>query len=96
MKSDNGTESDSRFRVSATGLLAESGDQGSDGAGVTRSITIDKIADDGITLTAVLTRTDSDSPPREVKEQMFIPYGKELTVARIGGATLMARLEDKK
>jgi len=93
MKSANGTGSEGRFLVSTTGVISESGVQGDDGSGRTRRITIDKIEDDGITLTVSLTIMESAKPPRELKKQMFVPYGQDTTVAQLSDMTLTAHLE---
>ena len=95
-KRDNGTSSVSRFRVFYTGRIAASSDRSSDGAGISRSVTIDKIADDGVTLTVTLTIYIPDSPAEESKKQVFVPYGKDVTVAHVKDTTLIARVEQKK
>lgn len=91
MKRDDGTSSVLSVRVFRTGPITDSGDRGSDGAGVRQSVTIDKIADDGITLTVTLVGIPS-APAQESKEQIFVPYGPEGTVTDLKDGTLSARL----
>ena len=92
MKRENGTSSISRFRVFRTGRITESGD----GAGVRQSVTIDKIADDGVTLTVTLISDIPESPAEESKKQIFVPYGKEIIVPDLKDTTVTARLERNK
>ncbi|PAY15573.1 hypothetical protein CKO51_31085 [Rhodopirellula sp. SM50] len=96
IKRDNGTSSVSRFRVFSTGRITESGDRGSDGGSVAESVTIDKIADDGITLTITLVANIPNAPADESKQQIFVPYGTEVTVVDLKDAALTARLERHK
>ena len=88
VKRGNG-ESVGRHRVSRTGVIAESGDRGPDGAGTKETITIDKIADDGVTLT--ITILDADGGKSSKK--FLVPYDKEISVAVSKDATVTARLE---
>ena len=93
IKRDNGTSSVSRFQVFRTGRITESGDRGRDGEGVTQSVTIDKIADDGVTLTITLVGNLRNAPAEQSEKQIFVPYGAADTVADLKGTTLVARLE---
>lgn len=85
-------ESVGRYRVSRTGVIDETGEIGDDGAVITReTITIDKIADDGVSLTIKFL----DSDGGESSKQIFVPYDKEISVAVSKDATATARLERK-
>ncbi|QDU39409.1 hypothetical protein Mal4_37540 [Maioricimonas rarisocia] len=88
---DDGTSTVSSFRVFRTGRITDSRDSGSDGAGGSQSVTIDKIADDGVALTVVLIVDNAAA--EESKKEIFVPYGPEDTVADLNGTTLVARLE---
>jgi NAD(P)H-hydrate repair Nnr-like enzyme with NAD(P)H-hydrate epimerase domain len=90
VKRSNGT-SVGRYRVSHTGLIAGSGDRGGDGAVAGQSVTIDKIADDGVTVTITI----SDSAAGESSKQILVPYDKEITVAISKETTVIAQLERK-
>jgi hypothetical protein len=83
-------ESPGRYRVSHTGVITESG-EGPTGGAVTTSetVTIDKIADDGVTLTISLL----DSDGRKSSKQIHVPYDKEISVAVSKDVTATARLE---
>lgn len=96
IKRENATSSISRFRVLRTGRIADSGDEGGDGAGVRQSVTIDKIADDGVTLTVTLLSDIPDAPAEGSTKQIFVPYGKEITVPDLRDASVTARLERNK
>ena len=86
-----------KYRVFRTGPIAGGEDRSSStGEGVSESVTIDKIADDGVTLTVTLTVYVPNSPADESKRQIFIPYGREITVALPKDTTLTAHLERKK
>ena len=85
---DNGTSVGS-YRVSHTGLIAGSGERSGDGAATGQSLTIDKIADDGVTLT--ITVSDPDSG--DSSQQIQVPYDEEVTVAVSEEVTVIARLE---
>ena len=91
VKRDNG-ESVGRYRVFRTGLIAGSGERSAEGAVTSQTVTIDKIADDGVTLT--ITIPDSDG--EESSTQILVPYDKEISVAVSKDATVTARLERKK
>lgn len=93
---ENGTDSISRFRVFRTGRITESGDRGIDGSGVREDVTIDKITDDGVTLTITLISDIPDTPTMESKKQIFVPYDKEITVTDWKDSTITARLERNK
>ena len=95
LKQGDHTKSVLRFRVFRTGRITDSGDRSSDGSGISHSVTIDKITDDGITLTVTLTTDVSDSPRDESKKQVFIPYGRDVTIFNLKDTTLIARLERK-
>ena len=92
IKRDNGSSSVSRFQVFRTGRITES----SDGEGVTQRVTIDKIADDGVTLTITLVADLPNAPAEQPKKQIFVPYGTEETVVDLKDATLTTRLERNK
>ncbi len=81
-------ESIGTYRVSNTGLVAGSGD----GASTCQAITVDKIADDGVTVTISI----SDSDTGNSSKQFLVPYDKEITVAISKEATVKARMERKK
>ena len=82
-----------RFRVSRTGVISETRGGPAGGAVTTsETITIDKIADDGVTLTISLLDSDGGKPSK----QIFVPYDKEISVAITKDATATARLERKK
>ena len=85
-------ESVGRYRVSRTGVIDQTGDSGPDGAGTSETVTIDKIADDGVTLT--IKTLDSDGA--ESSKQFLVPYDKEISVAVSKDTTATARLESKK
>jgi hypothetical protein len=87
---DNGT-SVGRYRVTHTGLIASSGGRGGDGAVTGQAVTIDKIADDGVTLTITI----SDSEAGESSKQILVRYDKEITIAISEEVTVIARLERK-
>jgi hypothetical protein len=86
-------ESLGRYRVSRTGVITESG-EGPAGGAVTTSetVTIDKIADDGVTLTISLLESDG----AESSKQILVPYDKEISVEVSKDATATARLERSK
>ena len=54
---DNGS-SVGRYRVIQTGLIAGSGVSGDDGSVVSQAITIDRITDDGVTVTVTITDSE--------------------------------------
>jgi hypothetical protein len=85
-------ESVGRYRVSRTGVIDETTETGPDGAGTSETVTIDKIADDGVTLTIKIL----DSDGGESSKQILVPYDKEISVALSKEATATARLERKK
>ena len=85
-------ESVGRYRVSRTGVIDETREIGPDGAGPSETVTIDKIADDGVTLTIKVLDSDGE----ESSEQVFVPYDKEISVAVSKDATATARLERQK
>ncbi|CAN5159419.1 hypothetical protein BH23VER1_BH23VER1_03310 [soil metagenome] len=76
-------------RVFRTGIISESGDSDSSGRGTTQRITVDKIADDGVTLTIQVTDSSADSWER----QIFVPYDEEITVDLPNDTTAIASLE---
>lgn len=86
------SESIGRYRVSRTGVIDETRDSGPDGAGTGETVTIDKIADDGVTLTIKIL----DSDGGEFSKQILVPYDKEISVAVSKDATATARLERQK
>lgn len=92
LKRDNGEESVGSYRVFRTGPVTASDDRSNGGASTSHSVTIDKIAKDGVTLTIHV----SNSPEEESKKQILIPYGEEITVAVVRGTTLTARIETEK
>ncbi|GAA4443299.1 hypothetical protein [Novipirellula rosea] len=79
-----------QHRIERTGVISESGD-GPAGGAVTSSqtVTVDKIADDAITVT--VTMFDSDTG--ESSKQFLVPYDREITVAISDDTTAIARLE---
>ena len=84
------------FRVFRTGPITGSEDrESSSGEGTSQRVTIDKIANDGVTLTITLTAYVPDSPADESKKQIFIPYDKETTAVLPKDTTLIAHLERK-
>ncbi len=85
-------ESVGRYRVSRTGVIDETREIGPDGAGTGETVTIDKIADDGVTLTIKIL----DSDGAESSKQILVPYDKEISVAISKDTTATARLEHKK
>ncbi|WP_425614711.1 hypothetical protein NA78x_004586 [Anatilimnocola sp. NA78] len=85
-------ESLGRYRVSRTGVIDESGEIGPDGARTSEVVTIDKIADDGVTLT--ISHLDPDGG--KSSKQILVPYDKEISVPVSKDATATARLERKK
>jgi hypothetical protein len=85
------SESIGRYRVSRTGVIDETRESGPDGAGTSETVTIDKIADDGVTLTIKIL----DSDGGEFSKQILVPYEKEISVAVSKDATATARLERK-
>jgi len=85
-------ESVGRYRVSRTGVIDETREIGPDGAGTRETVTINKIADDGVTLTIKIV----DSDGGESSKQILVPYDKEISVALSKDATATARLERKK
>jgi hypothetical protein len=91
VKQGNG-ESMGRYRISHTGVIDESKDSGPDGAGTRQTVTIDKIADDGVTLTIKLV----DSAGEESSKQFLVPYDKEVSVPVSKDATATAQLERSK
>jgi hypothetical protein len=82
-------ESIGRYRVSRTGVIDETGESGPDGAGTSETVTIDKIADDGVTLTIKIVDSDGE----ESRKQILVPYDQEISVAVSEDATATARLE---
>ena len=85
-------ESVGRFRVTLAGVISETREIGPDGAGTSETITIDKIADDGVTLTIKILDADGG----EFSKQILVPYDKDISVALSKDATATARLERKK
>lgn len=90
VKRDNGS-SVGQYRVFHTGVIAKLGDGGTDGAVRSQTVMIDKIAEDGVTVTV----TVFDSDAGESSKQFLVPYDKEITVAISQQATATARLERK-
>jgi len=86
------TESVGRYRVSRTGVIDQKRDSGPNGAGTSETVTIDKIADDGVTLTIKILGSDGG----ESSKQILIPYDKEISVAISKDVTARAQLERKK
>jgi len=86
-------ESLGRYRVSHTGVISDTRG-GPTGGAVTTSetITIDKITDDGVTLTISLL----DSDGGKSSKQILVPYDKEISVAVSKDTTATARLERNK
>jgi hypothetical protein len=82
-------ESLGRYRVSRTGVISESEERGPDGAGTSETVTIDRIADDGVTLTISLLNSDGGKSSK----QFLVPYDKEISVTVSQDATATARLE---
>lgn len=89
----DGFEASGHYRIDHTGLISES-TVGPTGGAVTmrETLTIDKIADDGVTVTV----TDFDTDTGESSKQFLVPYEKEITVAVSKNVTVTARLERKK
>lgn len=85
-------ESVGRYRVSRTGVIDETRDSGPDGAGTSETVTIDKIADDGVTLIIKILSSDGG----ESSKPILVPYDKEISVAISKDVTATARLERKK
>jgi hypothetical protein len=79
------------FRVQHTGVITESGVGNSGGEGISERVTVDKIADDGITVTIEI----SDSSAEDQRKQIFIPYGEETTFDFPSGTTVTASVEQK-
>lgn len=88
VRRDSGT-SVGQFRVSHTGLIAASGDRGDDRTITAQAVTIDKIADDAVTLTITI----SDSDAGELTKQIRVPYDEEIIVAVSEEVTVIAQLE---
>ncbi len=88
------------FRVFRIGpITTDTADHDSSSGAGTRtrqSVTIDKIAADGVTLTITQIIYIPNSPADESKTQIFIPYDRETTVALPKDTTLIAHLERKK
>lgn len=82
-----------RYRVSLTGVISDTR-SGPAGGAVTTSetITIDNIADGGVTLTISLL----DSDGGKSSKQILVPYDKEISAAISKDAIATARLERKK
>ncbi len=83
------SESVGRYRVSHTGVISESGERSPDGAGTSEKVTIDKIADEGVTVTITFTESDTG----ESSKQFLVPYNQEITVAISQDITATAHLE---
>ena len=88
VKRDNGS-SVGQYRVLHTGLIAGSEDGGDDGAVARQSVTVDKIAEDGVTVTVTVL----DSETGRSSKQFLVPYDEEITVAISPEATATARLK---
>jgi hypothetical protein len=87
VKRDNG-ESVGRYRVLRTGVITESGERGANGAVTGGTVTIDEIADDGVTLTI----TVSDADGGESSKQILVPHDEEISAA-VSKDTVTAQLE---
>lgn len=86
---DNGN-SVGRHRVDRTGVISESGEGPTDGKVISReTVTVDKIADDGVTVTVTVLNSDTG----ESSKQFLVPYDKEITVGISDDTTATARLE---
>ena len=86
-------ESIGRFRVSRTGVITESLHRPTRGAVTTsETVTIDKIADDGVTLTITILESDGGKSSK----QIIVPYDKDVSVAVSKDVTATAGLERKK
>ena len=85
-------ESIGRYRVSRTGMIDETADRGPDGAGRKETVTIDKIADDGVTLTVTILDADGGKSSK----QLVVPYDKDVSGSVSIDATMTARLERTK
>jgi len=90
VKRDNGS-SVGQYRIFRTGMVAGGGDGGGDGAVATQTVMIDKIAENGVTVTVTIF----DSDTGQSSKQFLVPYDKEITVDISQQATASARLERK-
>lgn len=92
VKRDN-FESVGRYRVFRTGVItgSGSGERSTDGAVTSQTDTIDKIADDNVTLTFTIRDSDGE----DFSKQILVPYDKEVSVALSEHETVTARLERK-
>lgn len=91
IESPNGN-STGRYRVFHTGLIAGSGDHSDDGSGMSKTVTIDKIEDNGVRVTVAITDSDGGKSTK----QMLVPYDQEITVPIAESAKVTAYLERKK
>ncbi len=88
IKRDNGS-SVGRYRVTHTGTISDSGDGGGEGQSTGEAITIDKIADEGVTVTVTIV----DSEDGGSRKQFLVPYDKVITTEIAEKATVIAQLE---
>jgi hypothetical protein len=91
MTHESGGGSEGKYRIYRTGLVAGSSDHNNDGKGQSHGITIDAIADDGVTVTIGV----SDSQGEQATKQFLVPYDREITVVISSNTTAIARLESK-
>jgi hypothetical protein len=90
----HGTNSNSvgTFRIAHIGPVTKSGSgKSAAGAAMGHSVTVEKIADDGLTLTVVV----SDSSAQNSKTQVLVPYDRKIVVPLTKDTTLTAHLERK-
>jgi len=90
---ENGTSATiGRHRVFQTGRISESADRNSKGEGVSQTVTVDEIADDGVTLTFQITEMSGEA----WEKQILVPYGQQTSVDLPDNQTLVASLERRK
>ena len=88
-RQDGTSHSIGRYRVFSTGVLSESSDRDDSGRGESQRLTIDKIVDDGVTLTFEM----SDRSGEGFRQSVLLRYGEETKVDLPNQATLVAKLE---
>ncbi len=79
------------YRVFSTGVLSESGDVDGNGQGESRRVTINEIADDGVTLTFEMSGRSGEGFTREI----FLRHNQETKVDLPNQSTLVAKLETR-
>lgn len=79
------------YRVFNTGVLSESGDVDGNGQGESQRVTINKIADDGVTLTFEMSGRSGE----EFKREIFLRHNEEIKVDLANQSTLVAKLETR-